>query len=127
MSASELRRLWENRGPPILYGGPEREISLNCPSASISNILVGTYPSMSGNETTQIRIDRVSKNMDQTCSVSTKPITEGISVYECVIGSPVAVDDDTTLNISQRNAGRWIAFLHDNETDIPLISVDISK
>ena len=61
VSASELRRQWENRALPVLYSSPEREISLNCPSAAISRTLVGAYPSMTGDEASQIVIDQMSR------------------------------------------------------------------
>ena len=124
MAASELRRQWENRDPPVLYSSPEREISLNCPSASISRILVGAYPSITGNRSPQIE---VGPGMNQTCSVSTEPVTEGVNVYECVLDPPVSVDGSDRLIVSQRNAASQIGFLHDGQTDTPLISVDSSK
>ena len=65
--------------------------------------------------------------MDQTCSVSTEPVTEGVNVYECVLDSPVSVDGVVSLIVSQRNAASQIGFLHDGQTETPLISVDSSK
>ena len=127
MSASELRRLWENRTLPVLYSSPMREISLNCPPASLSRILlVGAYPSMNGDELPQIFV----ADNAQTCSVSTEPVTEGVNVYECVLNSPVAGEAgeaDVSLTVSQRHAGSQIGFLHTGQTDTPLISLDVSK
>ena len=123
MSASELRREWENRNIiPLLYSNPERLISLNCQSASISMILVGAYPSMDGDERPIITIDS-----NQTCNVSTEPVIRGINVYECVLESPVAVDGNISLTISQRDAINRIGFLHDGQIDTSLISVNSSK
>ena len=120
MSASELRRLWENRALPVLYSSPMREISLSCSSASnISGILVGAYPSMNGDGLPQIN--------GQPCNFSTEPVTEGVNVYECVLDPPVAVDGEVSLSISQRHAGSQIGFLHNGQTDTPLISLDVSK
>ena len=65
--------------------------------------------------------------MNKTCSVSTEPVTEGVNVYECVLDPPVSVDGDFSLTVSQRNAASQIGFLHDGQTDTPLISVDSSK
>ena len=132
VTASELRRQWENRTPPVLYSSPERDISLNCSSASISRILVGAYnSSMTGNGSTQIVIHQMGQDMDpgmdKTCSFSTEPVTEGVNVYECELDPPVSVDGDDRLIVSQRNAARRIGFLHDGQTDTPLISVDSSK
>ena len=64
---------------------------------------------------------------DQSCSVSAEPVTEGVNVYECVLDSPVSVDGVVSLTVSQRNAASQIGFLHDGQTDTPLISVDSSK
>ena len=125
VSASELRRQWENRDPPVLYSSPEREISLNCESVSIMRILVGAYNSMTGDGVPQIVID--TNGSKEVCNVSTEPVTEGVNVYECVLGSPVSVDGNISLTISQRIAAFQIGFLNDDQTDIPLISVDFSK
>ena len=126
MSASELRRLWENRTLPVLYSSPEREISLNCPSGSISRILVGAYPSVNGDGLPQIVVDNA-----RTCSVSTEPVAEGVNVYECVLDTAGdaedAVDGEVSLTVSQRHAGSQIGFLHTGQTDTPLISLDVSK
>ncbi|CAI7996588.1 Katanin-interacting protein [Geodia barretti] len=120
VSASELRRLWENRTLPVLYSSPVREISLSCPSPSnISGILVGAYPSMNGDGLPQIFV----VDGGRTCNVSTEPVTEGVNVYECVLDPPVAVDGEVSLTISQRHAGSQIGFLHDGQTDTPLISL----
>ena len=124
MSASELRRLWENRALPVLYSSPMREISLSCPPASnISEILVGAYPSINEDELPQIFV----VDGDRTCNVSTEPVTEGVNVYECVLDpAGLAVDGEVSL-ISQRHAGSQIGFLHNGQTDTPLISLDVSK
>jgi hypothetical protein len=125
VSASELRRLWENRTLPVLYSSPMREISLSCPPASISRILVGAYPSVNGDELPQIVVDNI-----QTCSVSTEPVAEGVNVYECVLDTAGdaedAVDGEVSLTVSQRHAGSQIGFLHTGQTDTPLISLDVS-
>ena len=123
VSASELRRQWENRALPVLYSSPERLLPLNCPSTSISRILVGAYPLMNGNGQTHIVI-----NNNKSCRVSEEPVAEGSNVYECVLDSSVSVDGEVSLAIRQRNAGSQIGFLHDSQmTDTPLISVDSSK
>ena len=124
MSASQLRRLWENRTLAVVYSSPVREISLNCPPAYISRILVGAYPSMNGDGLPPINF--VVDNA-HTCSVSTEPATEGVNVYECDLNPPVAVDGEVSLTISQRHAGSQIGFLHNGQTDTPLISLDVSK
>ena len=113
----ELKKLWENRTLPVLYSSPEREISVDCSGSDpvITRILVGAYNSMSGEGPPQIKIG------DQTCSVSTEPVTGGVNVYECQLNSPVEVDD--SLSVSQRNATSQIGFLHDGQTDTPLISI----
>ena len=127
MSASELRRQWENRALPVLYSSPERLLPLNCPSTSISRILVGAYPLMNGTGQTHIVI-----NNNKSCRVSEEPVadadSEGSNVYECVLDSSVVVDGEVSLAIRQRNAGSQIGFLHDSQmTDTPLISLDSSK
>ena len=85
---------------------------------------MGAYPSITGNRSPQIE---VGPGMNQTCSVSTEPLTEGVNVYECVLDSPVSVDGVDTLTVSQRNVASQIGFLHDGQTDTPLISVNSSK
>ena len=72
-------------------------------------------------------IKQMGPGMDQSCSVSTEPVTEGVNVYECVLDPPVSVDGDVSLIVSQRNAASQIGFIHDGQTDTPLISVDSSK
>ena len=84
MTTLELKRAWKNRAPPTLYTSPEREITLNCTSASISRILVGAYLTLTGDRVPQIFI-----GSDQICSVSTEPVSEGVNVYDCVLDSPV--------------------------------------
>ena len=65
---------------------------------------------------------------DRTCNVSTEPVTEGVNVYECVLDpAGLAVDGEVSLTISQRHAGSQIGFLHNGQTDTPLISLDVSK
>ena len=64
---------------------------------------------------------------DQICSVSTEPFREGVNVYECVLDSPVELDEDTVLILRQRNSTSQIGFIHDGQTDTPLISMAFSK
>ena len=96
VTASELRRVWENRTLPVVYSSPDREISVNCTGSSTTRILVGAYSSVGGDGVPQITIG------NQTCNVSTEPVTEGVNVYECMLDSPVAADD--SLTVHQRNA-----------------------
>ena len=50
-----------------------------------------------------------------------------INVYECVLGPPVTIGENSSVHIHQRYATRQIAFLHDGEKDTPLISVNITS
>ena len=84
---------------------------------------MGAYPTMTGDGATpQIVVDN-----DKTCSVSAEPVSEEVNVYECVLDPPVSVDGDDSLSVSQRNAASQIGFIHDGQTDIPLITVDIGE
>ena len=117
MSAVELRRLWSNRQPPVVYSSPSREIPLACGSTSISSILVGAYnDSLIGDGQPEIKIG------EQNCSVSTQQINRGVNVYNCVFESPVAVGEEGSLEIIQRNATSQIAFIYNDMLDTPLIS-----
>ena len=123
MNTLELKRGWENRAWPILYTSPEREIPLNCPSsATVSRMLVGAYPSVAGDGVPHIIIGN-----NDSCSVSTEPVTEGLNVYECVLDSPVIVHEDTVMILRQRNSTGQIGLLHNGYKDTPLIYLDISK
>ena len=116
-----LKRLWENRTLPVLYSSPEREISVGCSDSNpvITKILVGAYNLTTGEGTPQIKIDDQTIG-DKTCNVSTEPVTRGVNVYECQLNSLV---EDDSLSVSQRNATSQIGFLHDGQTDTPLISI----
>ena len=114
--------MWENRATSaVLYSSPDREIMLNC-TGTISRTLMGAYLTGTGSEEgPSIEID------GQYCNLSPDQVTEYLNVYECILESPVAVDDVDSVHIIQRNTSSQIAFLHDGESDTPLISLTISK
>ena len=114
--------MWENRATSAVpYSSPDREIMLDC-TGNISRILVGAYLTGTGSEEgPSIEID------GQYCNLSPDQVTEHLNVYECILESPVAVDNVDSVLIVQRNTSSRIAFLHDGESDTPLISLTISK
>ena len=60
------------------------------------------------------------------CSLSSQPaLDEDLNVYECVPDSPVEVSESDSILILQRHSDTKIVFLHDGQTDTPLISTDI--
>ena len=113
--------MWENRATSAVpYSSPDREIMLDC-TGTISRILVGAYlTGIESEEGPSIEID------GQYCNLSPDQVTEYLNVYECILESPVAVDDVDSVLIVQRNTSSRIAFLHDGESDTPLISLTIS-
>ena len=120
----ELRRGWENRSAPILYSSPHRQIPLGCTGPGfLSRILVGAYVSIPGNTDILVSI-----NGSTLCNVSSVQAIEGLNVYECVLSEtvPVPVGVGDYLDIVQRNTSQ-VGFIHDRETDTPLISVITSK
>ena len=114
--------MWENRATSAVpYSSPDKEIMLDC-TGDISRILVGAYLTRTGSEEgPSIKID------GQYCNLSPDQVTEYLNVYECILESPVAVDDVDSVHIIQTNTSSQIAFLHDGESDTPLISLTISK
>ena len=127
MSVTELRTMWENRTRPVLYGSPDRDITLDCSGpGSLSEILLGTYITGTGDMGPRITI-----NGTDICDLSTLHATEYLNVYRCTPDTEVEIGVGSTLHIAQRNATSLISFLHDGEMDpppdIPLISLNISK
>ena len=118
---SELKNMWEHRPPPVVYSSPYREIPLECNGTGIvMRILAGAYEVMSGDQAPYIEIN------DCVCNLFSQPaLNEDLSVYECILDYPVAVND--SLHVHQRNSHFQIVSIHDGQTDIPLISIDISK
>ena len=115
--------MWESRTRPVLYSSPDREITLDCSGpATLSRILVGVYITGTGDVGPAVEIDN-----NPLCDLSTLPATEYLNVYECVMDSPVVVNVSDSLHIVQRYTTSQISFLHDGQTDTPLISADISK
>ena len=112
VAATELRSVWENRTRPVLYNSPDREISMDCRApGTLFRILLGAYITGTGDVGPSIEI-----NYDIKCDLSTLQNTEYLNVYECVLASPVEVDVNDPFRIIQ------ISFLHDGQTDTPLIS-----
>ena len=120
---SELKNMWEHRPPPVVYSSPYREIPLECNGTGIvMRILAGAYEVMSGDQAPYIEIN------DCVCNPSSQPaLNENLSVYECILDSPVPVNVNDLLHVHQRNSDFQIVSIHDGQTDIPLISIDISK
>ena len=115
--------MWENRTRPVLYSSPDREITLNCSGPGIlSRILVGAYITRSGDEGPAVEIDD-----NPLCDLSTLQATEHLNVYECVLDSPVEIEGSDSVHIVQRYTTSQISFLHDGQTDTPLISVTASE
>ena len=114
--------MWERRTRPVLYSSPDREITLDCSGPGIlSRILVGAYITgiRSGDEGPAVEIDD-----NPLCNLSTLHATEYLNVYECVLDSPVAIEGSDSVHIVQRYTTSQISFLHDGQTDTPLISVN---
>ena len=119
----ELRSVWESRTRPVLYSSPDREITLDCSGpGTLSRILVGAYITGSGDVRPAVEIDD-----NPLCDLSTLHATEYLNVYECVLDSPVEIDVDGSFHIVQRYTTSQICFLHDGQTDTPLISVTTSE
>ena len=118
VAATELRSLWENRTRPVLYNSPDREIAVDCRApGTLFRILVGAYITETGDVGPSIEI-----GYDIKCNLSTLQNTEYLNVYECVLASPVEVDVNDSFHIIQRYSSSQISFLHDGQTDTPLIS-----
>ena len=83
---------------------------------------MGAYITETGDVGPAVEIDN-----NPLCDLSTLPATEYLNVYECVMDSPVVVNVSDSLHIVQRYTTSQISFLHDGQTDTPLISADISK
>ena len=121
LNVTELRSMWENRATSVVpYSSPDREIMLDC-TGNISRILVGAYLTGTGSEEgPSIEID------GHYCNLSPDQVTEHLNVYECIFNPAVAVDDVDSVHIIQRSTSSQIGFLHDEESDTPLISLTIS-
>ena len=120
--------MWESRTVPVVYSSPYRELSLDCSgSGNLSKIVVGTYNTHGTTRNGAREIRTTNDNL--FCNQSTLQATEQPNVYECVLVSPMAVDEGTCslVCIYQRNASRQIGFVHDGERDTPLISVTTSE
>ena len=117
---SELKNMWEHKPPPIVYSSPYREIPLECNGTGIvMRILAGAYEVMSGDQAPYIETN------DCVCNLSS--LNEDLSVYECILDCPVPVNVNDSLHVHQRNSHFQIVSIHDGQTDITLISIDISK
>ena len=134
MTESELRNMWEDRTRPVLYYSPARDIEFSCDGpGNVSRILVGAYITDSGRltgdrgPTIRIYESGTDSNALHTCDLTTLSATEHLNVYEYVLSSPVDVDGGNYIKISQRNRTSQICFLHDGQTDTPLISVDVGE
>ena len=126
--------MWENRTRPVLYYSPTREIEFSCDDpGNVSRILVGAYITGSGRLTGDlgpvIHIYESGTYIDplHTCDLTTLSATEHLNVYECEVSPPVAVEAGDYMLIRQRNATSQICFLHDGQTDTPLISMDVGE
>ena len=114
--------MWENRDSPILYSSPVRELVLDC-SGTLSQILVGVY-SIPGDENVMVHIN---SNISNTSFCTVPPMTPNfLDVYECDMLS-VEVTKGNSIEIFQRYSTSQIGFIHDNGTDIPLVSINISE
>ena len=123
LTVTELRSMWESRTRPVLYSSPDREITLDCSGpGNLSRILVGAYITGSGDEGPAVEIDD-----NPLCDLSTLQATEYLNVYGCVLDSPVEIEGSDSVHIVQRYTTSQISFLHDGETDTPLISVTTSE
>ena len=129
--------MWEDRTRPILYYSPAREIEFSC-DGSVSRILVGAYITDSGRLTGDLgpTIHIYESGTDSTdtdsaplhtCDLTTLSATEHLNVYECEVSPPVDVNEGDYMLIRQRNRTSQICFLHDGQTDTPLISVDVGE
>ena len=115
--------MWESRTRPVLYSSPDREITLDCSGPGfLSKILVGAYITGPGDVGPRVEIGD-----DTLCDLSTLHATEHLNVYECVLDPPVEIDVNDTVRVVQRYTTSQISFLHDGQTDTPLISVITSK
>ena len=131
--------MWEDRTRPVLYYSPAREIEFSCDDpGNVSRILVGAYITGSGRLTGDrgptIRIYENGADSTDTdtnplhiCDLTTLNATEHLNVYECEVSPPVDVNEGYYMLIRQRNRTSQICFLHDGQTDTPLISVDVGE
>ena len=120
---SKLRNMWEHRPPPVVYTSPYIMIPLNCNGiGTVTRILAGGYEVIHGvNETSPIIV-----NSQLLCNLSSQPVDVNINVYECILDNPFPAFINS-LQIYQRNSQILIVSIHDGQTDITLISIDISK
>ena len=122
LTVTELRSMWESRTRPVLYSSPDREITLDCSGPGfLSKILVGAYITGTGDVGPRVEIGD-----DTLCDLSTLHATEHLNVYGCVLESDPPVEIDS-VHVVQRYTTSLISFLHDGQTDTPLISVITSK
>lgn len=95
---------------------------LDC-SGSLSQILVGVY-SIPGDENVVVHIN---SSLSNTSLCTVPPMTPNfLDVYECNMLS-VQVTKGDSIEIFQRYSTSQIGFIHDNGTDIPLVSISISE
>ena len=124
---SKLRNMWEHRPSPLVYTSPYIMIQLNCNGiGTVTRILAGGYYNdsevLSGYQTPYIEIN------DYVCNLSTQPaLDEHLNVFECILDNPVPVLANNSLHVHQRNSHFQIVSIYDGETDVPLISIDVSK
>ena len=119
---SELRSMWENRHPPVVYTSPYITMPLSCMGrGTVINLLAGAYEVTYGVDETSAIV-----NSEFLCDLSSQPADANINVYECILNNPNRALINS-FQIYQRNSHIPVVSIHDGETDITVVSIEIGK